>query len=372
MFRKVVFQVLITTVLIITLSLSGFAQAKQFQPQTHVEIKGEKWYINGEPTLKQKQWRGYTIEGLLPNARMVQGIYDDLNPETKALWKYPDTGKWDAKRNNQEFLAAMDSWADHGLLAITLNLQGGSPQGYSKEQPWYNSAIDENGSLRKDYLERLSRIIEKADRLGMVVILGIFYFGQDERIKDEGAVIKAVDNTVKWVLDRGYQNVVIEVANECNNNSYDHAIIKQDRIPELIERVKKQDRNGYRLLVSTSFNGGTMPPDKVIEVSDFILIHGNGVKAYAGLNNMANTIRNQAAYSPKPLVNNEDDHFDFDKPFNHFVAATSAYVSWGFFDYRMKDEAFAEGYQRVPVDWGINSGRKKGFFGLLKEMTGGR
>ena len=32
-------------------------------------------------------------------------------------------------------------------------------------------------------------------------------------------------------------------------------------------------------------------------------------------------------------------------------------------------EGFAEGYQSVPVDWGISSERKKGFFGLVKEVT---
>jgi hypothetical protein len=36
----------------------------------------------------------------------------------------------------------------------------------------------------------------------------------------------------------------------------------------------------------------------------------------------------------------------------------------------MKEEGFAEGYQSVPVDWGINSERKKGFFRLMKEITG--
>ena len=46
------------------------------------------------------------------------------------------------------------------------------------------------------------------------------------------------------------------------------------------------------------------------------------------------------------------------------------YASWGFFDFRMNDEPFECGYQSVPVDWGINSARKKAFFALLKEITG--
>jgi hypothetical protein len=53
------------------------------------------------------------------------------------------------------------------LLAFTINLQGGSPQGYSREQPWHNSAIESDGGLRNDYLNRLARIINRADQLGM-------------------------------------------------------------------------------------------------------------------------------------------------------------------------------------------------------------
>jgi hypothetical protein len=38
----------------------------------------------------------------------------------------------------------------------------------------------------------------------------------------------------------------------------------------------------------------------------------------------------------------------------------------------MKDEGFDEGYQSVPVNWGISSARKRGFFKLLAEITGAK
>jgi len=176
----------------IGLLFSGCASEKTapISRKTSVSIVGEKFYINGQPTLAGRQWNGYSLEGLLPNARMVQGIFDDLNPETQAKWIYPDTKKWDSDRNTSEFVAAMPEWYQHGLLAFTINLQGGSPEGYSQIQPWHNSAIDENGDLRPTYLHRLEKIIDRADELGMVVILGIFYFGQDQRLKDEEAVKK--------------------------------------------------------------------------------------------------------------------------------------------------------------------------------------
>ena len=72
-----------------------------------------------------------------------------------------------------------------------------------------------------------------------------------------------------------------------------------------------------------------------------------------------------------PVVINEDDHFDFDKDENNFTAAIRNYVSWGYFDFRFKGETDPrEGYQIVPVDWGINSERKKGFFRKVREITG--
>jgi hypothetical protein len=71
-----------------------------------------------------------------------------------------------------------------------------------------------------------------------------------------------------------------------------------------------------------------------------------------------------------PILFNEDDHFDFDKDLNNLIASVSAYASWGYFDFRKKGEEYAQGYQSVPVDWSISSERKKGFFSLLKEITG--
>jgi len=34
------------------------------------------------------------------------------------------------------------------------------------------------------------------------------------------------------------------------------------------------------------------------------------------------------------------------------------------------DGGFDDGYQSVPVTWGIRSERKKGFFRLLEDLTG--
>jgi len=162
--------------------------------RTRVEIVGTDFHINGAPTYPGREWNGHRIEGLLMNSRMVQGVFDDLNPETVGRWAYPDTGKWDAERNVREFIEAIPLWRQHGLLAVTVNFQGGSPEGYSKTHPWDTGAFEADGTLRPAFGERMARILTAADRHGMVVILGYFYFGQDERLKDEAAVIRATEN----------------------------------------------------------------------------------------------------------------------------------------------------------------------------------
>jgi len=338
-------------------------------PQTIVSINGEKFVINGIPTYKGRSWQGHSIEGLLMNSRMVQGIFDDLNPETAGQWKYPDTQKWDANRNTNEFIKAMDDWYAKGLLAITINLQGGSPLGYGNNG-WLNSAIDSKGELRPEYMARLEKILNRAVEKGMVVILGIFYFGQDEFLENEAAVIKAVDNTIDWLFAKKYRNILIEVDNE-SNIRYDHDILKPERVHELIARVKSKEKNGYRFLAGTSYGGNTIPKENVVGVSDFLLIHGNGVKDPARITEMVTQTKNVKGYIPMPILFNEDDHFDFEKPSNNFVEAVKAYASWGYFDYRMKDEGFNEGYQSVPINWGISSPRKKAFFDKVEEITGG-
>ena len=336
--------------------------------KTKLSISGNQFYINDELTYKGRYWQGRKIEGLLMNSRMVQGIFDDSNPSTQQQFVYPDTNTWNADRNTNEFIAAMPAWKSNGLLAFTLNLQGGSPTGYGNAQPWVNSAFDSQGTLKFDYLKRLTRILDKADELNMVVILGYFYFGQDQVLEDENAVVNGVDNITDWLLEKGYENLLIEVNNESDHQSYDHAILRSNRIHELVKRVRETERNGKRLLVSTSYKGGNLPSSQVMAESDYIILHGNGVSSPNSLRNLIVNAKN--AGGNKPIIINEDDHFDFDQTDFNFLAAVDEYASWGYFDFRNQGEGFEEGFQSVPIDWRINSERKISFFSKVKEITG--
>jgi hypothetical protein len=78
--------------------------------------------------------------------------------------------------------------------------------------------------------------------------------------------------------------------------------------------------------------------------------------------------RKVEGYRPMPVLFNEDDHFLFHQPVNNMLKATAAYASWGYFDPGKGD--YADGYQCPPVNWGVNTERKRQFFTLVKEITG--
>ena len=407
---------LATAALPVLFPLHGVAQTRR----TDVTIRGDAFYINGRATYTGRMFNGKRIEGLLMNIRVVQGIFDDLNPETASRWVYPDTKRWDPDRNTNEFVAAMSEWKRHGALAFTINLQGGSPgfaggrgrgrgadpaaaavpdaagrgvpaaapEGNPQAPPQgrgrgpagpqlENSAIDPDGNLRPAYMARLQRILDKADELGMVAIVGYFYFGQDQRLKDEAAVRRAVLNATNWILDHGYRNVLVEVNNECNI-AYDHDILRPSRVPELIQLVQNQTRNGRRLMVSTSFGGTTSGGERdhpdtpitsaVVKQSDFVLIHGNGPNDPALIKRCIAGTRSLPGYRTMPVLVNEDPNFHFSEPSNHLLASVEEYVSWGY--YEQGQSNYQDGFQSPPVNWNVNTENKKQFFELVKKVTG--
>ena len=384
--------------------------ASNFSPQTSVSIDGDKFLVNGTPLLEGKSFRGNSIEGLLMNSRMANGLFDDENPLTCHLWAYPDSGEWDPDRNTDELIEMFPTYMSKGMDCIDINLQGASPLGYYKSdeegladlrrrihavhpdatdeqiwegvpnvesQPWISGAFNSDGSLKPVFMERAARIIEAADSIGMVVCLGYFYFGQDERLADEEAVKTAVDNATNWVLDQGYTNVLIEINNECDVPRYEHPILCPDRVHELIEQAKGTTKNGTRLLISTSFTRRMVPTDAAIASSDYILLHGNGMHDPAEITKRVQDTRKSPSYAGQPIFFNEDDHFDFENESNNFVSAIEQFAGWGFFDPGPGAGGFAAygdyavGYQNPPINWTINTKRKESFFWFLEKVTSG-
>ena len=339
---------------------------------TTVSIAGNGFHINGKPTYPGRSYKGSKVEGQLFTSRMVNCIIDDKNPQTRGMWAWRD-GPWDPERNTREFIAMLPTYRAHGLTSIAFNIQGGSPMGYGWNQPWHTTGYSPDGRLLPDYRARLLKVLDGADAAGMVVVLGYFYVSATPGLADEAAILRATDEITE--LACGYSNVMIEVANECDISRWSHDIIKPARSHELVMRVQQRSAGKVttplgRLLVSTSFATPAPIPGRLLEVADYVLYHGNGLPTPQSVHARAREIRATQGYKGQPLLINEDDHFDFDKPDNNMLAGIEEYSGWGYFDYRQIRDRFEDGYQSLPVDLGINSVRKKGFFNLLADVTG--
>ena len=381
----------------------------KFTARTHIAIDGDKFFINGMPTLRGQTFRGVSIEGLLMNSRMANAIFDDENEFTRHLWAYPNNDRWRADRNTDELIEMLPTYYSKGLTCIDINLQGASPLGYYRSdeesladlmnrihavhseateeqiwvgvpdkgsQPWISGAFTPSGDVKPAFKERTAKLIEAADAIGMVVCLGYFYFGQDECLEDEDAVKDAVDNATKWVLESGYKNVLIEINNEADVPRYEHEILCPPRVHELIARAAAIEIDGERLLVGTSFARIMVPTDEVIAASDFILLHGNGMHDTTQIKSRIDAVRLSSSFRGQPIFFNEDDHFDFDQDSNNFATALENRAGWGFFDPGPGaggSAAYGDyevGYQNPPINWTINTQRKESFFWYLGEVTG--
>ena len=264
---------------------------------TQVSISGARWLINGQATHP-----GTPAEGLLMNVRMVNATFEDR--------KRPD---FDPEANTDEFIARIADYAAQGVDAFTLNLQGGMP-GYEGA---VNSAFEHDGTLRADYLRRVERVIRACDSNGVVVILGLYYQRQSKILRDEAAVRAGVVNAVKWIRERGFHNVAVEVANEYPHNGFAHPVIRDPKGQASLLRLVKKTAPSL-LVTASGYGDGKVHPD-VAEACDFLTPHWNGTKVEDIPARVASLKR-----FGKPIVCNEDD-----KTGERAVAAMRASVASG-------------------------------------------
>jgi len=358
---------------------------------TEVSIFGTEFLIDGVPTYAGRSFEGHCIQGLLFNVRAVQATFDDANPETRRYWAYPDAGEWDPERNVRELCAALPLWRDHGVLGFTINFQGGGPLYVPEIYGRYdNNGFTPDGELEDAYADRAARVLEQADRLGMVVIVGLFYWVSLNRMRDESAVWRAADQALAFLESTGRRNLLVEIANEVDvvarHTPYD--ILGPARVHEMLTRLREAHPG---LLYSTSGGGINvetgegMPSPELVERSDFVLLHGNGTRPpqlTAGIR----AVQAMPAYErdPKPIVVNEDS-----PAVPNMDAAWRNGASWGYYDQGFEGQAddpyvhyaprprwntgpYEElnGFQTPPVNWTINTPFKRAFFERVAEVTG--
>ena len=318
--------------------------------ETKLKIKGRNFYINDELTYSTIEGSNPEAHGLLMNARFIQGIFDDKADRSR----FNRFGReFDPDKNTDDLIEALPSWYEYGLRAFTVGFQGGGPCYTTDNKTIHNNPYGKDGKkLDPDYADRMDRLIRAADKEGMIVIVSFFYGDQARRLKDGQAVINAVKTASHFLRDKGYTNVIIEVANEHNIGAFDdHPIIQTaEGISALID-IAREESGG--LPVGSSGGGGYVNQE-VAAASDVVLIHGNG-QTRQQLYNMVRKVRE---WEPdKPIVCNEDS-----QAIGQLQIAYQTHTSWGYYNNMTKQEP--------PADWGITNGEDTFFAYRMAEGIG--
>ena len=108
----------------------------------------------------------------------------------------------------------LDEYKEYGINTISVYLMGSR---YSNI-----NGYELDGHLKEIYQQRMARIIEACDQRKMVVLVGILYWGAQQRNLfnahyaswRQDQVNDAMVNTVEWLKENRYRNVFIDPDNE--------------------------------------------------------------------------------------------------------------------------------------------------------------
>jgi hypothetical protein len=256
------------------------------------------FYVRSNGGTWRPTYAGLPLAGRLMNFRAANAMFDD----EKRSDDFPDA-------NTDAFISNFDAYRAHGILAMTVSLQGGNP-GYKQGE--LVSAFNPDGTLKAAWTDRTSRVIEAADERGMVIILSYFYVRQDQVLVDEAAVRRAIVNATDWLITSDYRNVIIEIANEYPLIGYDHPIIRNNTVAggigELINLAKSRFAGlDWRLPVTASrdgiaFKGG------IAESADLAVVHGRGYTDQPGTLDTYEAMKRIYDQFSVPVVMSEDDN----------------------------------------------------------------
>ncbi|MBM3740417.1 MAG: hypothetical protein FJW39_32080 [Acidobacteria bacterium] len=283
--------------------------------------------------------------GRLMNLRVAQAVTHDE-------WLTEEA--FDPESNTSRAIAALDTYKAHGILSISVSLQGAN-QAYertpgikrvrdAKAGPGKGalmSAYRPDGSIKPEWLRRTLRLARELDRRGMILNLMYFYAHQDEVFENTAAIRRAVSDTTDWIIANNLRNVIIEIANEHDINGWDHGLYIHNEMGSLITLARSRfeaRKAAFRLPITASTGGKMAIYDGVRQHGDITAIHGNNKTPEVKRSRTAGLHADPSM--PGPILMNEDDNgrettlANLKRELDSCDAVFQAGGSWGYMPWR--------------------------------------
>jgi len=114
-------------------------------------------------------------------------------------------------RTTRELIEMLDTYKSYGINMVSVYFMGsrfGDVKGYRPD-----------ATLDPEYARRMGKIIESADKRGMVVLVGCLYWSTSKAKEELGQWTQteanlAVANTVNWLVKHDYRNTFVDPDNE--------------------------------------------------------------------------------------------------------------------------------------------------------------
>ena len=130
----------------------------------------------------------------------------------------------------ERFVRNFDNMAAHGINGFLLTVMG-TNTGWPEEWAARNG-FEPDGSLKPAYAQRLEWVIREADKRGMVVGVTIFTPRNVANMQGEEALKRALQETGRFLKDRGLRNVFVDIMHEYNHRRVVPDIFKEPGGPD--------------------------------------------------------------------------------------------------------------------------------------------
>lgn len=135
----------------------------------------------------------------------------------------------------ERFVRNLENMSAHGINAFATYIVG-SNTGWPEEWGARNG-FEFDGRLKPDTAKRLEWLIREADRHGMVVGVGVFTPRNVAKMEGEAAFKRALQETARFLKDRGLRNVFVDIMHEYNHRRVVPDLFKEPGGPEKKARM---------------------------------------------------------------------------------------------------------------------------------------